>query len=522
MANVANLILTRADLFPVGTKVKAFTVPATVAGEIQKQVGSPATWRPPLAQFTEATVDANSNLELIALESGQRYLLWAEVNGRDVYLTVVGTIVEPEASGSSTAKVYNGQNTGAGEGALEAFAALPAVDRSVHTGNTALGWNALKALTGLTGVFPLTAGTIVGGTVLNLTGVEGKAGGIWAGGTSNTPMIVFRKLTPGQTGLKENTAYFLVNGTANGFSVALAKGGAAIAVAGAALGVDTEVALLRSAEDNTAIGSQAGKSLTTGGGNTLVGENAGVNLTTGEENTVVGCEALAAQQTQNTNVAIGFRALNQNTAGGNTALGTAAMEANTVTGESTALGFKAMQNAKSAKSVGVGFETLKNVTGKGNTALGTGAGKALLGGEENVLMGVFAGNSLTTGESNTALGTEALSANKTGKGNVAIGLFAGKSALGNGNIFLGTQAGEAEAGSNKLYIDNSNTATPLILGDFGTSSLTLSRAAGKVGFYGVAPVGRHAAIASPAAELAALKTAVDALRTTLTSIGITE
>jgi hypothetical protein len=42
-----------------------------------------------------------------------------------------------------------------------------------------------------------------------------------------------------------------------------------------------------------------------------------------------------------------------------------------------------------------------------------------------------------------------------------------------------------------------------------------------VGFNGVAPVAKAAAITSPAAEAAALKTAVDAIRVALTNVGIT-
>lgn len=45
-----------------------------------------------------------------------------------------------------------------------------------------------------------------------------------------------------------------------------------------------------------------------------------------------------------------------------------------------------------------------------------------------------------------------------------------------GNIFIGYQAGYNETGSNKLYIDNSNTATPLIHGDFSTDAITINGA----------------------------------------------
>jgi len=45
---------------------------------------------------------------------------------------------------------------------------------------------------------------------------------------------------------------------------------------------------------------------------------------------------------------------------------------------------------------------------------------------------------------------------------------------GSGNVFLGYTAGYNETGSNKLYIDNSNTATPLIYGEFDNNILTIN------------------------------------------------
>jgi hypothetical protein len=52
-----------------------------------------------------------------------------------------------------------------------------------------------------------------------------------------------------------------------------------------------------------------------------------------------------------------------------------------------------------------------------------------------------------------------------------------------------------------------------------TSQIRVEEA--KLGFYGVAPVARAGAISSPAAEVAPLKTAVDAIRVALTNVGIT-
>jgi hypothetical protein len=49
---------------------------------------------------------------------------------------------------------------------------------------------------------------------------------------------------------------------------------------------------------------------------------------------------------------------------------------------------------------------------------------------------------------------------------VFLGYQAGFSSTGTGNVFLGYQAGFFETGDNKLYIDNSNTSTPLLYGEF--------------------------------------------------------
>ena len=57
---------------------------------------------------------------------------------------------------------------------------------------------------------------------------------------------------------------------------------------------------------------------------------------------------------------------------------------------------------------------------------------------------------------------------------VAVGYGAGEWAGDAGNVFLGYQAGASEGGSNKLDIDSSNTATPLIYGDFSTDVVRIN------------------------------------------------
>jgi hypothetical protein len=81
----------------------------------------------------------------------------------------------------------------------------------------------------------------------------------------------------------------------------------------------------------------------------------------------------------------------------------------------------------------------------------------------------------TSGGNNTGVGTATLNSNTTGTGNVAIGFKAGFSnQTGSYNVFIGNEAGYSETGSSKLYIDNTNTASPLIYGDFATNALTIN------------------------------------------------
>jgi hypothetical protein len=443
------------------------------------------------------------------------------------------------AVATGAVSVYSGQSMAAGESALEHWATMSTAERSVHLSNTAYGYHALQNLNGSLGTFAVTAETAVGSGTINLTGVEGKVGvALYSGGHTHTPVVVFKKLTAGVTGLKENQAYYIINGTANTFQVAETFSGAAILVAGANVKVDTEVTLLNSTEDNTAIGSQAGLRLTSGGGNTLVGENAGVNLTSGEENVVVGCEALGAQQTVTGITALGFRAAGSNTTGtGIVAVGYTALEQVKTTNELVAVGWRAAQegSGNSFRSTALGFEAMRKVSsGSSNTVLGALAGKSFTSGAEDTFVGTLAGSSTTTGNENvfvgmktgfgnttggknTVTGAEAFTANTTGERNTVFGYAAGESVTGSLNVLLGHKAGQtAGAISNKLIITN-NATTALIQGVMSETAANL-----ELGFYNVAPTKRAGAIASPAETLAGLKTAVDAIRVALQKIGITE
>jgi len=126
-------------------------------------------------------------------------------------------------------------------------------------------------------------------------------------------------------------------------------------------------------------------------------------------------------------------------------------------------------------AVGVGA-LYSNTSGYSNSAVGNRALESNTTGSYNSAIGLGALQSNTTGGYNSAIGLGALKDNTTGKYNSAIGYWAGfKNSTGDGNVFIGYKAGYNETGSDKLYIDNSDTSTPLIHGDFATNRIGINR-----------------------------------------------
>lgn len=111
-----------------------------------------------------------------------------------------------------------------------------------------------------------------------------------------------------------------------------------------------------------------------------------------------------------------------------------------------------------------------------NLYVGEGAGNANdATGTDNVFIGYQAGYNNSSADNNTFVGSGAGYTCTTGGTNTAVGFQAGYSnSTGTGNVFLGYQSGYNETGSNKLYIDNTNTTTPLIYGDFSTDEITVN------------------------------------------------
>ena len=223
--------------------------------------------------------------------------------------------------------------------------------------------------------------------------------------------------------------------------------------------------------NNTAEGTDALFSLTTGPDNTAIGFDALYSNTTGDSNTAVGSGALMGNTTGFRNTAVGYAALGSNTTGErNTATGRAALANNTTGTHNTASG----QNALFANSTGIQntatgtFTLVFNTIGNQNTAEGYGAMLFNTTGNQNTGTGYFAVYQNTTGNNNTGHGYSALLNNTTGAGNIALGSFAGSNlTTGDNNIDIGNAGVADEAGTIRIGTAGTHTAT-FIAGIRGT------------------------------------------------------
>jgi uncharacterized coiled-coil protein SlyX len=205
---------------------------------------------------------------------------------------------------------------------------------------------------------------------------------------------------------------------------------------------------LTTGTDNTALGFEALYSNTTGGFNTATGSGALVSNTTGIRNTANGFAALSSNTTGERNTATGRGALGNNTTGNhNTANGHNALIFNSTGNENTATGSLAM---------------VFNTTGNQNTADGDGALLFNTTGNNNTGTGYFALWANTTGDANTAHGYDALLNNTTGSGNIALGNFAGSNlTTGDNNIDIGNLGVVGEANTIRIGTQGTQTNTYL-------------------------------------------------------------
>jgi len=290
---------------------------------------------------------------------------------------------------------------------------------------------------------------------------------------------------------------------------------------------------LYSDDYNTFFGKNVGINNTSGQSLIGLGYGALIANTTGEENVAIGLSAASSNTTGSGNIYINYAAGAYNNGSGNVGIGTNSnrLVSNTpafstsyniavgghtcfnIPSNSTAniiLGYQSLYNTGMTNTIaisyniGIGHQALLAAgftTGSfaGNVAIGYRAGYKLgytTSVTYNVLIGYEAGSigitDATANDGNGNVGVGFRSLYKIGGDyNVSLGYSSGYNTIGNynvfvgagagytnstgaSNVFIGYQAGYSETGSNKLYIENSNSTSPLIYGEFDNNYVKIN------------------------------------------------
>jgi hypothetical protein len=281
-------------------------------------------------------------------------------------------------------------NTIVGEYALNRTSANRGTD------NTAIGYKAMGNET-LSTTSAGTKNTAVGSwTLVGNSGQENSAVGVGAmeqnqNGSQNTAMGG-RALTANSTG-SNNTAVGYNSLKSNSTGSQNTTIGSEANVASGAL------------TNATAIGYNASVTAS----NTIqLGNTDVTNVNTSGSLTINGIKVGRGAGNVSTNTAAGSNALSSNTSGGNnTAVGTGALQTNATGGFNTSVGSDALKMNTGSYNIAVGSNALKNNAGGDfNTAMGYGSNASHTSGSNNASFGTSALAS-NTGSGNTAMGASA-------------------------------------------------------------------------------------------------------------------
>lgn len=232
------------------------------------------------------------------------------------------------------------------------------------------------------------------------------------------------------------------------------------------------LAVVTTGNFNVAVGTESLVSINGGGANIGIGSTAGRQITSGERNVSVGHEAGFGITTGNDNISIGYGIHRDGQESG----------FNGATGSyNIGIGSAAMYNgAEGSYNIAIGQQALRYIKGgNANIAIGDYAAFSMSDGSDNIAVGQQAGYTLSDGSANVVIGQQAGYSLLHGLQNVLIGHNAGRYLTGSGNVLLGYQVGYDNtlvSYDNLLMIDNSNTLTPLIQGDFSANTLTFNGA----------------------------------------------
>ncbi len=230
--------------------------------------------------------------------------------------------------------------------------------------------------------------------------------------------------------------------------------------------------------DNTGNGYQALAANTIGVANTATGSQALYRNTTGSSNTATGALALWRNTGGYLNTANGTGALYNNIGGiENTAIGVNALATNTFGNYNTAAGSGALYtNGTGSVNTAIGVEALENNTsGDDNVATGYRALLSNTRGQNNVANGDYALEGNRTGSGNTAIGGSALTSNQTANNNTAIG---GAALVDNTTGANNTATGGAALASNQAGSNNTADGAGALLRIRGSNNIALGYNAG--------------------------------------------
>ncbi|EJL60660.1 hypothetical protein [Flavobacterium sp. CF136] len=219
------------------------------------------------------------------------------------------------------------------------------------------------------------------------------------------------------------TGLFFVNFFLNGQNTNFGNPSGNLGIFNSSFGY--KAGILVTGYNNSFFGTQSGKSNTTGGNNVFLGHQTGYFNNIGSGNVFSGYKSGYSNSSGSYNIFTGYDAGTNNTIG--------------------------HHNIFTGREAGQGSQT----------------------GEYNIFIGDESGNT-NNGIGNTFIGRQTGNNNSAGNYNLAIGYKAGYHSSGSNNVFLGYKAGSNQTNSNRLYIDNSETTTPLIYGKFDTDQLGIN------------------------------------------------
>ena len=388
-------------------------------------------------------------------------------------LTTSGNIVIPDAGniGSST----DPDAIAISSGGVVTMNQIPVFSAGINvSGGTIAGTLASSSQTNITSVGALGGGSISSGfgnidngsssitTTGTITGGTITTSGTVTGGTITTSGTVnFGSLADGSITI---TAFVDEDNMSSNSATLVPTQQSVKAYVDSQSGGGGSSGIVSTGTGNTAIGSSALNAVQSGAEkNTALGFQAGKSLTIGDENITIGYQAGQAFTTVKGNIAIGNNALNSlvNYNNGTT---------HNLRTNNIAIGHDALYTLN---------ETANGFVATENVCVGNRAGYSITEAYSCTLIGFNTGSQITTGIFNTLVGRATMQSLTTGQRNVAVGYFCGGDAnksnttsvgesslyvnAGNGNTALGHQAGQQNSsGTNNLYLgkDSGTTGSP--------------------------------------------------------------